>query len=195
MWAVPRMADNWTLPKMSGRLNLPCQSFAFLEIVPSAPIAMGITATFVAPWTLLISSPRSWYTLSHKERDGSCILLLLLLLLLCRSLKSCSFHLWCRVQSMSLGQSKVCWITWWIESSLVCEQFQGGRSSVALLFWCCLGSFRCSFLFPSWRAQELQWSLGQLLFSYPMLFRFLSQDLCTSRAFLLLSRRCSFLWG
>ena len=36
------MADNCALPKISGRLNLPFQAFAFPEIVPSAPIMMGI---------------------------------------------------------------------------------------------------------------------------------------------------------
>ena len=30
------MADDYALPKMSGRLNLPYHTFAFLEIVPSA---------------------------------------------------------------------------------------------------------------------------------------------------------------
>ena len=41
MW----MADNCGLPKISGRLNLPYQAFAFPEIVPSAPITMDITVT------------------------------------------------------------------------------------------------------------------------------------------------------
>ena len=36
------MADNCALPKISGRLNLPFQAFAFPEIVPSAPVMMGI---------------------------------------------------------------------------------------------------------------------------------------------------------
>ena len=36
------MADNCALPKISGRLNLPFQAFAFPEIVPSAPTMMGI---------------------------------------------------------------------------------------------------------------------------------------------------------
>ena len=30
------MADDYALPKMSGRLNLPYHTFAFFEIVPSA---------------------------------------------------------------------------------------------------------------------------------------------------------------
>ena len=37
------MADNCTLPNMSGRLNLLNQAFAFFKIVPSA----AITITYV----------------------------------------------------------------------------------------------------------------------------------------------------
>ena len=50
------MADNCALPKISGRLNLLYQAFAFTEIVPSAPNKMGITVTLVALWILLISN-------------------------------------------------------------------------------------------------------------------------------------------
>ena len=53
------MADNCTLPNMSGRLNLLNQAFAFFKIVPSAAITMGITVNFVALWTLFISSAKS----------------------------------------------------------------------------------------------------------------------------------------
>ena len=53
------MADNCTLPKMSGRLNLLNQAFAFFKIVPSAPIMMAITVNFGALWTLFISSVKS----------------------------------------------------------------------------------------------------------------------------------------
>ena len=36
------MADNCKLPKISGRLNLPYQAFAFPKIVPSAPIKIDM---------------------------------------------------------------------------------------------------------------------------------------------------------
>lgn len=49
------------LPKMSGRLNLPYQAYAFFGIVQSAPITMGINFTLVALWILLVSRARSWY--------------------------------------------------------------------------------------------------------------------------------------
>ena len=39
------MADNCTLPKTSGRLNIPYQAFAFFKRVPSAPITVGIADT------------------------------------------------------------------------------------------------------------------------------------------------------
>ena len=50
------MADNCALLKMSGRVNLPYQAFAFFKIVPSTPITMvfTITVTLVALWILLI---------------------------------------------------------------------------------------------------------------------------------------------
>ena len=35
------------LPKIPGRLNAPYQAFAFPEIVPSAPIMMGITIIII----------------------------------------------------------------------------------------------------------------------------------------------------
>ena len=50
------MADNCALAKISCRLNLPYQAFAFTEIVPSAPIAMDITVTLVVLWILLNSN-------------------------------------------------------------------------------------------------------------------------------------------
>lgn len=49
------------LPKMSGRLNLPYQAYAFFGIVQGAPITMGINFTLVALWILLVSRARSWY--------------------------------------------------------------------------------------------------------------------------------------
>ena len=55
MWAVKRVTDNCSLPKISGKLNLPYKTFAFPEILPSAPIPMGIPVTLVALWILLIS--------------------------------------------------------------------------------------------------------------------------------------------
>ena len=58
IWAVPSMADNCALPKISASLNLPYQAFPFPEIVPSAPITMGITFTLVVLLILLIS--RAW---------------------------------------------------------------------------------------------------------------------------------------
>ena len=59
MKAVPRMADNCALPTMSGIFNFSCQDFAFFDIVPSAPMTIGITVTFDALWILVISSARS----------------------------------------------------------------------------------------------------------------------------------------
>jgi len=47
------MADDWALPRNSGKLNIPYQTFAFSETVPSAPITMGITSTFGALQILL----------------------------------------------------------------------------------------------------------------------------------------------
>ena len=44
--------------------------------------------------------------------------------------------------------------------------------SSLILMICCLGSCRCSFLFPSLQAQELQWSLEQLLFHFPCFLYF-----------------------
>ena len=50
------MADNCALPKISGRLNVPYQAFAFTEMVLSAPNTMGINVTLVPLWILLISN-------------------------------------------------------------------------------------------------------------------------------------------
>ena len=62
------------------------------------------------------------------------------------------------------------------------------RSSVSMLFLSCIGSCQCSFLFPSGQAQKRQWSQEQRLFSFPILSRFLLQDLYPSRAFLQFSK-------
>ena len=48
-WAVPRMADNCTLPINSGTPSLSYQVLALFDILPRAPITMGITVTFEAP--------------------------------------------------------------------------------------------------------------------------------------------------
>ena len=61
IWAVPRMADNCALPKISGRLNLPFPAFVYPEIVRSAPVTMGNTVTLLALRILLISRARFWY--------------------------------------------------------------------------------------------------------------------------------------
>ena len=45
MWVVSRMADNCALPMMSGIFNFSCQDFALFDIVPSAPMMIGITVT------------------------------------------------------------------------------------------------------------------------------------------------------
>ena len=47
------LADNCALPNMSDRLNLLCYTFAYSEMVSSAPITMGITVTLVAPWIIV----------------------------------------------------------------------------------------------------------------------------------------------
>ena len=51
------MADDYALPKMSGRLNLPYHTFAFFEIVPSAffviIIIIIITIIIIYPMTLV----------------------------------------------------------------------------------------------------------------------------------------------
>ena len=48
-WAVPRMADNCTLPMNSGTPSLPYQVLAHFDMLPRAPITIGITVTFEAP--------------------------------------------------------------------------------------------------------------------------------------------------
>ena len=45
------MADDYALPKMSGRLNLPYHTFAFFEIVPSAFFVIIIIIIY--PMTLV----------------------------------------------------------------------------------------------------------------------------------------------
>ena len=49
------MADDYALPKMSGRLNLPYHTFAFFEIVPSAffVIIIIIIIIIIYPMTLV----------------------------------------------------------------------------------------------------------------------------------------------
>ena len=46
------MADDYALPKMSGRLNLPYHTFAFFEIVPSAFFVI-IIIIIIYPMTLV----------------------------------------------------------------------------------------------------------------------------------------------
>ena len=114
MWAVPRMADNWTLPKMSGRLNLPYQSFAFLEIVPGAPMTMGITATFVAPWTLLSSSARSWYLLSCKKKRWQLhIIVIIIIIIIIIVINSPWTWHGCRAWWRSIYFIRVMTVNWW----------------------------------------------------------------------------------
>ena len=60
-WAVPRMVDNWTLPRRSGTFCLTNQVFAPFDMLKRAPITIDIIMTFEAPWTLLISNASSWY--------------------------------------------------------------------------------------------------------------------------------------
>ena len=60
-WAVPRMVDNWTLPRRSGTFCLTNQVFAPFDMLKRAPITIGIIMTSEAPWTLLISNASSWY--------------------------------------------------------------------------------------------------------------------------------------
>ena len=48
-WAVPSMADNCTLPINSGTPSLSYQVLALFNILPRAPITIGITVTFEAP--------------------------------------------------------------------------------------------------------------------------------------------------
>ena len=57
--------DSWQLCtskiKISGRISLPYQTlFAFLEIIASPPITMGVSVILLALWILLISRARSW---------------------------------------------------------------------------------------------------------------------------------------
>ena len=48
------MADDYALPKMSGRLNLPYHTFAFFEIVPSAFfVIIIIIIIIIYPMTLV----------------------------------------------------------------------------------------------------------------------------------------------
>ena len=49
------MADDYALPKMSGRLNLPYHTFALFEIVPSAffVIIIIIIIIIIYPMTLV----------------------------------------------------------------------------------------------------------------------------------------------
>ena len=48
------MADDYALPKMSGRLNLPYHTFAFFKIVPSAFfVIIIIIIIIIYPMTLV----------------------------------------------------------------------------------------------------------------------------------------------
>ena len=47
------MADDYALPKMSGRPNLPYHTFAFFEIVPSAFFVIIIIIIVIYPMTLV----------------------------------------------------------------------------------------------------------------------------------------------
>lgn len=58
-------------PKMSGRLNIPYQAYAFFEIAQSAPVTTGINFTLVALWILLVSRARSWYLSSVSTSVAS----------------------------------------------------------------------------------------------------------------------------
>ena len=60
-WAFPRMADNCTLPMISGTPSLSYKVLALFDMLPRAPITIGITVTFEVPWILLISNAISWY--------------------------------------------------------------------------------------------------------------------------------------
>ena len=60
-WAFPRMADNCTLPMISGTPSLSYKVLALFDMLPRAPITIDITVTFEVPWILLISNARSWY--------------------------------------------------------------------------------------------------------------------------------------
>ena len=58
-WPVPRMADNYT-PMNSGTPSWSCQILALFDMLPRAPITIGLTVTFEAPWIPLISIA-TWY--------------------------------------------------------------------------------------------------------------------------------------
>ena len=66
----------------SGTPSLSYQVLALFDILPEAPIMIGITVTFEAPCILLISNARSWYLLFTYYLLLILFLLLLLLLLL-----------------------------------------------------------------------------------------------------------------
>ena len=59
-WALPRMADNCTLPRRSGTSRFPNQVLAPFVMLPRAPITIGIIMTVKAPWIVVISNA-SWY--------------------------------------------------------------------------------------------------------------------------------------
>ena len=49
------------LPRKSGTSSLPDQVFEPFDVLPRAPITIGIVVTFEAPWIILISNASSWY--------------------------------------------------------------------------------------------------------------------------------------
>ena len=57
------MADDYALPKMSGRLNLPYHTFAFFEIVPSAFFVIIIIIIIV----IIIIYPMTLVKISNAE--------------------------------------------------------------------------------------------------------------------------------
>ena len=60
------MADDYALPKMSGRLNLPYHTFAFFEIVPSAFFVIIIIIIIVII-IIIIIYPMTLVKISNAE--------------------------------------------------------------------------------------------------------------------------------
>ena len=58
------MADDYALPKMSGRLNLPYHTFAFFEIVPSAFFVIIIIIIVII---IIIIYPMTLVKISNAE--------------------------------------------------------------------------------------------------------------------------------
>ena len=57
------MADDYAIPKMSGRLNLPYHTFAFFEIVPSAFFVVIIIIIII----IIIIYPMTLVKISNAE--------------------------------------------------------------------------------------------------------------------------------